>query len=168
MPSLPYNKRPHDLFISYSHMDAALVDPLVRWLRETAGLRVWWDTSRLQAGDRLAAALPAGLASARAALFCVSRSWNESSWCEDELNAALQGRRADRRFRVIALRIDDCQVPTFLANARFLEMRALEPLPAAALLEALVPEPAPWPSGERDVYLSRPWHPAETAAADQV
>src|SRR5215471_2287547 len=102
MPSLPYNKRPNDVFVSYSHADSALVEPLVRWLRDMAGLRVWWDTSRLVPGDRLAAALPTGLASARAALFCVSRSWNASTWCEDEYNSALQERRADRRYRVIA------------------------------------------------------------------
>lgn len=167
MSGLPYNKRPYDVFVSYSHADGAFVETLVRWLRD-AGLSVWWDASRLVAGDRLAAALPKGLASARAALFCVSRSWNESTWCEDEYNAALQERRADRRYRVIALRLDDCQVPTFLSNARYLEMRALELEAAAALLEALVPEPAPWSHGERDVYLSRSWHAADTEIADRV
>ena len=124
MAGLPYNKRPNDVFVSYSHEDAAFVETLVRWLRETAGLRLWWDASRLVAGDRLAAALPTGLASARAALFCVSRSWKQSTWCEDEYNTALQERRGDRRYRVIALRLDDCQIPAFLSNARYLR-RAL-------------------------------------------
>ena len=124
MSSLPYNKRPDDVFVSYSHADGARVETLVKWLRDVAGLRVWWDASRLVAGDRLAAALPQGLANARAALFCVSRSWSESTWCEDEYNAALQERRTDRRYRVITLRLDDSQVPsTFLANARYLEMQ---------------------------------------------
>lgn len=168
MPGLPYNKRPNDVFVSYSHADGALVEPLVRWLRDMAGLRVWWDTSRLVAGDRLASALPTGLASARAALFCVSQSWNASTWCEDEYNAALQERRADRRYRVIALRLDDCQVPTFLSNARYLEMCQLEADMAATLLQALVPEYAPWSHGERDVYLSRSWHADDTEAADRV
>jgi hypothetical protein len=168
MSGLPYNKRSNDVFVSYSHADGAIVETLVRWLRDMAGLRVWWDASRVLAGDRLAAALPTGLASARAALFCVSRSWNASTWCEDEYNAALQERRTDRRYRVIALRLDDCQVPTFLANARYLEMRQLEPDIGAALLQALVPEPAPWSHGERDVYVSRSWHADDMAAADRV
>jgi hypothetical protein len=168
MSGLPYNKRPNDVFVSYSHTDGEFVETLVRWLRDVASLRVWWDASQLVAGDRLAAALPTGLASARAALFCVSRSWKESTWCEDEYNAALQERRADRRYRVIALRLDDCQVPTFLSNARYLEMRALEPEAAAALLDALVPEPAPWSHGERDVYLSRSWHATDMETADRV
>lgn len=168
MSGLPYNKRPNDIFVSYSHADAALVEPLVRWLQDMAGLRVWWDTSRLIAGDRLGSALPAGLASARAALFCVSSSWNASAWCEDEYNAALQERRADRRYRLIALRLDDCQVPVFLSNARYLEMRQLEADTAATLLAALVPEPVQWSHGERDVYIGRSWHPDDADAADRV
>jgi hypothetical protein len=168
MPSLPYNKRPNDVFVSYSHADGALVEQLVRWLRDIAGLRVWWDTSQLVAGDRLGAALPIGLASARAALFFVSHSWNASSWCEDEYNAALQERRADRRYRVIALRLDDCPVPKFLSNARYLEMRQLDADIGATLLEALVPEPAPWSHGERDVYLSRSWHVDDAEPADHI
>lgn len=113
----------------------------MKWLRDVAGLRVWWDTSRLVAGDRLAMALPQAISNARAALFCVSRSWSESTWCEDEYNAALQERRADRRYRVIALRLDDSQIPTFLANARYLEMQTLQPEVATALLEALARHP---------------------------
>lgn len=168
MANLLYNKRPNDVFVSYSHADGVLVEMLVRWLVDVAGLRVWWDTNRLTAGDRLAAALPTGLASARAALFCVSRSWNESSWCEDEYNAALQERRADRRYRIIALHLDDCKMPTFLSNARYLEMQKLEADTAVALLGALVPEPAPWSYGDRDVYLSRSWHTDDREAADRV
>jgi hypothetical protein len=168
MSGLPYNKRPNDVFVSYSHADGVFVEALVRWLRDVAGLRVWWDTSRLVAGDRLAAALPAGIASARASLFCVSRSWKESTWCEDEFNAALQERRADRRYRVIALRLDDSEVPIFLSNARYIEMQQLEPVAAATLLEAMVPEPAPWSYGDRDVYFSRSWRAHDTEAADRV
>lgn len=168
MSGLPYNKRPNDVFISYSHGDGKVVEPLVRWLQDVAGLRVWWDASRLTAGDRLAAALPKGLESARAAVFCVSQHWNASSWCEDEYNAALQARRADRRYRLIALHLDDAPVPTFLANARFLEMPALTAEVGAALLEALVPEPVPWVHGDADVYLSRSWHADDLAAADRV
>jgi hypothetical protein len=154
MSGLPYNKRPYDLFVSYSHSDALFVSSLSDWLRDKAGVRVWRD-DRLRAGDRLPAALPAAMGNARGALFCVSRRWRESTWCEEEFNAALQERRSDRRYRVITLQLDDTPIPQFLSNSRFLEMRSLEPEPAAALVEALVPEPAPWFTGDRDVYLSR-------------
>ena len=168
MPSPALNKRPKDVFISYSHADIARVEPLARWLQGVAGLDLWWDTRQLAAGTRLSSALPGGLESARAALFCVSHGWAESTWCEEEFNAALQERQANRRYRIIALHLDDCTVPKFLANARYLEMKALDTEVAADLLQALVPEPAPWSQGQRDVYLSRSWHATEAEPGDHI
>jgi TIR domain len=168
MADLPFNKRPNDVFVSYSHTEGKQVELLVKWLQGAAGLRVWWDSSRLLAGDPLVSALPTGLGSARAALFCVSRSWNNSSWCQHEYGSALQQERADRHYRIIALVLDDCKVPDFMANARYLQMRSLETDTAAALLEALVPEPAPQLEGDRDVYFSCSWHPSDTESANRV
>lgn len=168
MAGLAYNKRPNDVFVSYSHADGALVEPLMQWLQDVAGVRVWWDASRLVAGEPLGTALPQGLGSARSALFCVSRTWIQSTYCQREFNAALQEERADPRYRIIALRLDDCQVPPFLAGARYLEMQALNVDTGAALLAALVVEPAPWAHGNRDIYLSCSWHAADKASADLV
>jgi hypothetical protein len=39
---------------------------------------------------------------------------------------------------------------------------------AEALLHSMVPEPARWAHGRRDVYISRSWHPADLADADPV
>ena len=168
MSGLPYNKRPNDVFVSYSHKDISAVKPLVKWLQDFAGLSVWWDDTKLRAGKPLAGALTTGLENARSALFCVSSSWKESSWCEEEFNAALQERRIDKRYHLIALHLDDCALPPFLSNSRYLEMRELNSDTAATLLLALAPEPPPWFHGKRDVYLSRSWHSDETKGADYV
>jgi hypothetical protein len=162
-----FNKRPYDLFVSYSHADFGQVKPIVNWLQK-AGLNVWWDSRKLLPGERLAIALPDGLFNARAALFFVSTNWASSTWCEDEYNAALQQRRADRRYRTIALHLDNSRVPTFLANSRFLEMRSFDSAMAAILLQALASDPAPWFHGKRDIYLSRSWHPSEAEAPNRV
>ena len=162
-----FNKRNNDLFVSYSHSDAEQVKPIVNWLR-MAGLKVWWDSKNLSPGTRLASALSNGLAESRAALFFVSQDWVNSTWCEDEYNAALQERRADRRYGTIALRLDNCRVPPFLANARFLEMSAFDRPAAAMLLQALASDPAPWFHGSRDIYLSRSWRPEEAEAPNRV
>jgi hypothetical protein len=162
-----FNKRQYDLFVSYSHADFGQVKPIVKWL-EMAGLKVWWDSKMLLPSQRLATALPDGLLNARAALFFVSANWIDSTWCEDEYNAALQERRADRRYRTIALHLDNCRVPTFLANSRFLELQAFNAAMAAILLQALAPDPAPWFHGERDIYLSRSWHPHEAEGPDRI
>ncbi len=170
MSSVPYNKREYDVFISYSHADTDVehVSVIAEWLQKIAGLKVWWDNKSLKAGDRLGAALPHGLSNARASLFFVSHSWVGSTWCEDEYNAALQERRKDRRYRMIALHMDDSPVPTFLANAIYLNLKTFQPEVAVALLEALIPETAPWAHGERDVFMSRSWHEIDAAAPDFV
>jgi hypothetical protein len=162
-----FNKRNYDIFVSYSHADFEKVKPVVSWL-QMAGLKVWWDSRKLLPGTRLASALPAGLTNARAALFFVSHNWINSTWCEDEYNAALQERRADRRYRTIALHLDNSKVPTFLANSRFLEMSALDSAMAAILLQAFASEPPPWFHGDRDIYLSRSWHLREAGEPDRV
>jgi hypothetical protein len=163
----PFNKRPCDLFVSYSHADAEQVRPIVNWLQK-AGLKVWWDSRNLPLGDRLAAALPDGLLRSRAAVFFVSANWIDSTWCEEEYNTALQQRRADRRYRTIALQLDDCAVPSFPANSRFLKMRAFDVAAATTLLQALASGRAPWAHGKDDIYLSRSWHPNETEPPDRI
>jgi hypothetical protein len=116
----------------------------------------------------MASALPAGLSDARAALFFVSETWVGSTWCEDEYNAALQQRRKDRRYRMIGVHIDQCKVPDFLANSRFLELSTFKASTAAILLRAMAPDPPRWFHGKRDVYLSRSWRPDESDEPDRV
>ena len=164
----PYNKRPYDVFVSYSHREGEFVESLVTWLQNIAGLRTWWDTARLAAGDPLVHALPAAIESSRAAIFCVSSAWIESTWCEQEFGAALQQQRHDRRYRIIAVKLDNSPTPAFLANARYVEMSALTPTSAAVLLTALVPEPAPWPHSSQDVYMSCSWQANDARLADTI
>ena len=167
MPEDLFNKRPYDLFVSYSHADSGQVRPIVSWLQK-AGLNVWWDSSKLLPNARLASALSEGLSKARAAVFFVSTNWGNSTWCEDEFGAALQERRADRRYLTIALHLDNSQMPTFLANSPFLEMQAFNSAMASKLLQALVSDHAPWSHGKRDVYLSRSWQPPEAEPPNRV
>jgi hypothetical protein len=162
-----FNQRPYDVFVSYSHEDRTLVEPLVRWL-ELAGLEVWWDTNRLVAGETIHKALPAGLARARAALFCISQSWNDSIWCEDEFGVARQEKKGNRRYQIIAVRLEDCEMQPFIKNAKYIVMRALDTRIGAEILCALVPDPSPRLGAERDVFWSRSWRPIEAESAERV
>jgi len=166
MISLPYNKRPYDVFISYSHSERDFVQNLVKWLKDISGLNIWCDFNQLKSGDKLSSALPQGISNSRASLFCVSNSWIQSTWCEDEFNAALQERRANRRYRIIALKIEDCEIPRFLSNARYFEVQTLDENTACLLLESLNPGSSTWSHGKRDVYISRSWHDSDLETAD--
>ncbi len=161
-----FSERNFDLFVSYSLNDVAKVEPIVGWLKR-AGLKVWWAKEQLLPGAPMASALPAGLSDARSALFFVSETWVGSTWCEDEYNAALQQRRKDRRYRMIGVHIDQCKVPDFLANSRFLDLSTFKASTAAILLRALA-DPPRWFHGKRDVYLSRSWREGESDEPDSV
>ena len=64
----PLHKRPNDLFVSYGHGDRAVVDPLVNWLRKSAGLKLWYDVSSGGAAQRTTERLARGTGNAAADL----------------------------------------------------------------------------------------------------
>ncbi|MEM7424554.1 MAG: toll/interleukin-1 receptor domain-containing protein [Pseudomonadota bacterium] len=163
-----FQKRSWDLFLSYSHSNVEQVQPMAKWLSETAGLNVWWDQDGLFGGDRLASGLTRAMEDSRAAVFCVSEDWTNSSWCEDEFNVALQERRSDPRFRIVAMQLDEASVPKFLSNTPVIRAFNFETEAAIAILQGLVSDPAPTVSSRYDVYLARSWHQDEAHCADSV
>jgi hypothetical protein len=163
-----FNKRPHDVFLHYSHTDQARVRPLATWLQTVAGLEVAWDVGPFGGGSPTGEALRARFAAARTALFCVSRAWIASKGCEEAFDLAAEQRRADGRYRIILCRLDDCEMPAFLGEVACLDMASLEAEAATTLLQALTPEPARRSDGRRDIYLSRSWHAADGASADPL
>jgi hypothetical protein len=106
------------------------------------------------------------LANVRAAIFCVSGSWIAAGSREAEYAVALEQRQADRRYRIIALGLDETVAPAFLSEASYVDMRTIDSESAAALLQALVPERALWAHGRRDVYVSRSWHEGDMEISD--
>ena len=166
--SIPLQKRPYDLFVSYSHADADRVEPVVEWLTRFAGLKVWYDTSSGSAAQRTSDLLGGGIESARGALFLLSPDWTGSTWCRDEHEVALSERRAHPDFFVVAATISDVQVPTWFRAAQVLDLRTLDTTTAAALLRSLVADPSVRVDSEQDVYYAGPWStPSRTALSVQ-
>jgi Caspase domain/TIR domain len=163
----PFNKRQNDIFVNYSRADHARVEPLLNWLRDAAGLAVASDSTQSGGAERLTE-LSISLANVRAAIFCVSRDWTGSSAREAEVSLALKQREVDRRYRIIALGLDETEVPAFLGEVSYVDMRTLGAESGVALLHALVPERMLWAHGRRDVYVSRSWHDADTEISDPL
>lgn len=162
-----FNMRPNDLFMPFSRADSARIEPLVHWLRNVAGLEIAAEAGPLPAIDR-ADELRTRFAGARAALLPLSRNWAGSPSCKDEIAGALEQQQIDRRYRVIALKLEDCETPDLLRDTSVLDMRSLDAESASALVDALVPEPAIWLQGNRDVYFSCSWRAADLGQADAI
>lgn len=157
MAGLPIQKRPNDLFVSYGHADRNLVDPIVDWLRRSAGLRVWYDETSGDGSKRTTTLLAEGMQSARGAMIVLSSSWNASTWCRDEHEFALTERRADDAYLVVAIRVEDTDLPPWFTIANVLDFRRFDTRSAANLLRSMVPDAPARCDNQQDVYFAGPW-----------
>ena len=77
----------YDLFVSYRHLDAERVRPLVEALR-SQGLSVWFDESVIEDFAPITDAIRDGLAQSKALLAWYSAAYPQSRPCQMELTAA--------------------------------------------------------------------------------
>ena len=157
MAGIPLQKRPHDLFVSYAHANQGLVDPIVHWLKDKAGLNLWYDVKSGDASKRTTTLLTEGILSSRGLIVFLSSAWVDSSWTRDEFEVALTERRENDDFLVLTVRIDDCELQPWFKIANVLDFSEFQASSCAALLRSLAPNPPTRLNAEQDVYLSAPW-----------
>jgi TIR domain-containing protein len=168
MAAVPLQKRTDDLFASYGHADKSLVDPIVDWLRKSAGLKVWYDAVSGDASKRSTELLANGIQSSRGAVFFLWPSWQSSAWCKDEHELALTERRENESYLLVALRILDFDIPAWFKTANILDFRKFDERSAAELLRSLSPDPSGRMDNEQDVYFAGPWTRPSNAATQTL
>jgi hypothetical protein len=161
-------KRPNDLFISYGHADKPIVDAIVRWLQHSAGLKIWHDDVGGDASRRTTELLENGLGSSRGSLFILSSNWTASTWCKDEYDFALTERRNNDAFLVVAVRIDEVEIPPWFKLSNVLDFRQFDARSAAHLLRSMAANPPVRLDNDQDVYFAGPWKNTGTAAASAL
>jgi hypothetical protein len=130
------------IFISHSHEDKAAVQRITARL-QAAGHDVGVDSLRLRPGDNIQRKIEEGLESADALLVVVSRNSFKSPWVQQEFSAIAFQQISKRERRIIPVKIDSSDVPSYLANRVWLDLSenfdaGLERL--VADLEAATPE----------------------------
>jgi hypothetical protein len=164
------HKRPYAAFLSHAHADKPLVDRLARWLKKVADVRVWYDSDELPAGSQIAGHLPDAIVRCRSMIIVLSRASVRSGWVNEEYNVAVAERARSRGFRIIPIRIDDCEVPGFLQTTKWIDASAgLDASGALALLLSLYAHDREFePETARDIYISRSWRDSEAALPDLI
>ena len=157
MSPMPLQKRPNDLFVSYGHADRDRVDPVVSWLKHDVGLKIWYDATSGDASKRTTALLSEAIQASRGAIFFLSSGWVSSTWCSDEHEFALTERRNDADFLLLAVRLDNCELPPWFKIANVLDLSSFEAQVCADLLRSLSPDPPMRFDANQDVYLAVPW-----------
>jgi len=95
-------------FVSYSTKDWDVVRKLLEALKTN---RVWVDKRNVELGDALPEKVEAGIAGAANFVLVLSKASLESRWVKYESHMATIGHLEDANFRILVLKIDDCQVP---------------------------------------------------------
>jgi hypothetical protein len=119
----------------------------------------------------IATKLAEAIGECRAMIVVLSKSSLASGWVEQEYNTAINQGSHNKCFRVIPIRIEECAVPGFLQNYRWIDVidGVLDLQSTTELLDALYYNDADVDLAlSRDIYVSRTWHANEAPLADYV
>ena len=171
MNELPIHKREFHAFLSHAYTDKVIVDRINSWLSEVAGVPIWYDARYLQASAQIATELPKAIIQCRAMIIILSKTSVTRGWVREEYEFAIGQRTRFKDFRIVPVRIEECEVPGFLETTRWIDLRNgnLDLETANELLISLYYDDAAIESGKtRDIYVSRTWRESEAFLADYV
>jgi hypothetical protein len=119
----PAADRPINVFITYSHRDAAYVQQLTGFLRDlnSRNIAVWHDAN-IVTGDQWEEAIRRELGRADIAVALISQDFLNSRYCQDVEISKLLRRRRDEGLRIYPVILRPCnwQFHQWLANTQFL------------------------------------------------
>jgi len=124
-------------FISYSHQDEAFVLALVKRLDEH-GVGVWIDRVDLLIGDSLIRRIGDAIHDEDFVIAVISEHSVNSSWCEKELSLAVTHGIRSKQVKVLPVRLDEVELPSFLADTLWLETDRSDCTAVAAQLAAAI------------------------------
>jgi FMN phosphatase YigB (HAD superfamily) len=110
-----------DVFISYSSKDIKFARLLKHEL-EVLGIKCWLDEKIIQVGDSIIGSISHGLSRSRYCIVILSHNSINSNWVQKELFIAMSDEIKNDMIRVLPIRIDDCQPPTYLADKLYLDV----------------------------------------------
>ena len=115
----------HDIFISYSSLDAEFVKNLVTKLRSN-GVSLWFDRSEIKPGDYLRERINAAIDNVDYLLAVISPNSINSEWVRREIDAAMIRELDERKIRLIPLLIGDVassNLPADIRGKNYLDFR---------------------------------------------
>ena len=171
MIELPIHKRKFHLFLSHAHADKAFVDDLHTWLSDVSGIPTWYDARQLPAGATIATYLADSITQCRAMIIVLSKTSVGSGWVKEEYEAGIGQRTQLKDFRIIPVRIEDCEIPGFLKTTKWVDLVQGQKEVATYgqfLADLYYDEVDLDIEKTRDVYVSRTWRENESPLADRI
>jgi formylglycine-generating enzyme required for sulfatase activity len=110
------------IFLSHSSIDKPFVRQLAARLR-LIGLAPWLDEVEIKPGASLIGEIEHGLSTSRYLFAVMSEHSVRSKWVSEEIRAILSRQIASGNIAVVPIRIDDCEMPMFLADKKYVDFR---------------------------------------------
>jgi len=110
------------IFISYSHDDAEVVTRFVQQL-SLSGFDLWIDEKDIKIGDYYTSRIFSGIYDSDVYMVFISKNSVESSWVKAEIDFAVTKKIENGKLKVIAVKLDDAEIPITLSNADFYDAR---------------------------------------------
>lgn len=107
------------IFLSYNSFDSRWAEFIGNELQRE-GIEVWLDKWEILGGDSISSKIQEGLSSASAFVLLLSNNSLKSMWVKEELRFAFQ-QRAKTTFKIIPILLENCEVPPFLRDYRYLD-----------------------------------------------
>ena len=111
-----------DVFVSHSSVDK----PAARRLRdalETHGFTAFLDEAEINPGDSILERLEDGLAGSTYTVVLLTPASVRSRWVREELRPALMRQISNGDVRILPLLLEDCEVPLFLTDRKYIDFR---------------------------------------------
>lgn len=148
-----------NVFISHSSADKPFLRVLVNLL-QMENIIVWLDEFELRPGDLLLERISSQVASATCVIAAISENSLKSRWVLTELMEAMSLELSGTGPRVIPIKIDDCEIPPYLASRLYVDFSRPRQFESAlrTLVEAIKsdsPLPAVTVYDELEEELSR-------------
>lgn len=155
-------KRQYDVFLSHSSEDKAFTDKL-NDLLVMAGLNSWYDENSLLANSHLNYDIPESIKKCAALMVVLSGNSCSSEWVANEYSTA-----KEEGLKIIPLVIDDCRLPGFFNNYKWIDCRkGITPYAFFMILSALYGSSENL-QDEKDIYVSYPWRSCEQKIVEVI
>lgn len=113
------------IFLSHSSKDKPFVRKLSNDLQRL-GHYTWIDEAEIKIGDSLIDKIGSGIAHTDYLGIVLSNNSIESEWVKREVEIALTQEINGKFYKVLPIRIDNCEIPLFLSGRRYADFRTDE------------------------------------------